>query len=194
MTDTKGPTASRDCNKKLINFDIILKAIYLPSLIIPVVVAVLIALLYAKAITPPKKDFLEFTAQYIVLPIGTIVALIRLIITRNPFWGWMLGLAAVFLCREWHFAGTSAGVYVGLVILIALAGWKQDKWQADFSGRTSMTFIALAFTFYFLSQSLDQGWWGFLIGKPTWKMPLEETLEIFGHASITLATICHRRK
>ncbi|MCF7955665.1 MAG: hypothetical protein K9M75_07685 [Phycisphaerae bacterium] len=103
---------------------------------------------------------------------------------RQEFQFFMLALCAAFFCREWHFAGTSNGIYVALVLLAVWAVMRKDQLGSFFSGNAVEVWAWTAFSCYLLSQ---------LIARRVFRyvhLPSEEEMHIFLEESVeTMAHI-----
>ena len=122
-----------------------------------------------------------------VLAAATGLALL-LVTVRRKFWlGWLAALAGVLLCRELHFAGTSAGVYVGLLAVAGFGLQHLEMLLPFLRHRLAFTLLASAFATYIMTVSLDHGAWKFLPGFVNWGVSIEETLESCGHLLVLLA-------
>ena len=169
-----------------------LRQLWYPALAMPLVLMTGVALLMHKGFVPLDEQLFEHLAIG-VLCYATILSIMRLIWGRRPFFLWLTGLCLALLCREIHFDGTSTGFYIALVALIAVALIKYPVLSEYLDTRIVLTLLASAFFCYFLTQTLDQQWWRFAIGKPDWSPPLEEFVEVLGHFYILLITIFSRR-
>lgn len=103
---------------------------------------------------------------------------------RQEFMFFMLTLCTAFFCREWHFAGTSNGIYVALALLAVWAFMRKDQLGSFFSGNAVEIWAWTAFSCYLLSQ---------LIARRVFRyvhLPREEDMHIFLEESVeTMAHI-----
>ncbi len=101
----------------------------------------------------------------------------------------------MLLCREIRFVGTSAGVYVGLVAMLALALHYYDKLREDLTHPRVVDLLATGFFSYFLSVTIDtrwwkaRNWWSGIPGEDVFHVPLEETMELVGHLLVGAAIL-----
>ena len=102
---------------------------------------------------------------------------------RNPAHVILTVLAAVFLCREIHFVGTSPGVYVALVVLAVWTWqWRRRLIPATAVGRLRPWLFASACA-YVLAQ---------LVARRVFRgMPLEEQLQNPGWLEEAVETMAH---
>ena len=109
---------------------------------------------------------------------------------RHACRAWVIGLPAVLLCRELHFPGTGAGVYVGLVVL-AITALRNRQCLAPVWNCSSLCGWWLgAVSWYVLAVSVDSGAWKFLPHARLWGVNLEETMESGGHLFVLLGVLC----
>jgi len=103
---------------------------------------------------------------------------------RREYMYFMLTLCAAFFCREWHFYGTSNGIYVALGLLSIWAFMRKDQLGSFFSGNAVEVWSWTAFSCYLLSQ---------LIARRVFRyvhLPSEEEMHIFLEESVeTMAHI-----
>ena len=167
-------------------------------LILPFAISVGTGAVIVAGIWTPQRTPLE-TAAIQVLTILTGLCVLRFAISRRPFFLWGTALFGVLLCREIHFAGTSAGVYIGLSVLFVLALQHTERLREYLESRFVINALALGFSLYAIAVTIDARWWkprGFLPGIPgeeIFHVPLEETLELVGHLVIGLGLIGARR-
>jgi len=116
----------------------------------------------------------EVAAIYI-MSAATAVFLLRSILFRQRFDVLLLALAAAFLCREIHFAGTSKGVYVAVAI-IGLWGWAwRDSIIDAMEGRRTMKTVLVGMVWsYFVSLVVQRR-----LGK---HLPFGEDFHNFEHS------------
>ncbi len=175
-------------------FKMVLRTVWWPMLLLLLFVAILIGrLIYTKVLPGEEvmRPYMEWAALR-VLPVATIYAAIRFAIQRECFFLWLVGLSAVLFCRELHFAGTSAGVYVGLVVLLWIAMHWYWSFASYWSSRTVMTILLSIFFLYFLAVTLDRNLWKFIPDRGEWASPLEEVLEFMGHVGVVILVILAR--
>ncbi len=172
-----------------------IKRIYLPAMLVPPLLTAALAVGVCAGLLPWLQEATMETAALVVVALALAVGLVRLALTREPYFLWLSTLIVVLLCREIHFAGTSAGVYVGFAGMLAVAWWKYRLLADYFASRTVMTLLAMVFLSYFLAKTLDQNWWKMVPGEDTFERPVEETMEVAGHCLLLLlATVSTKAK
>lgn len=166
------------------------------GIVLPFVLAVTIATLYGQETFPirPKRRWQEIFG-IVFTGTATAVGLILWLRGRQPFQLWTACLLALLLCREIHFAGTSAAIYPGLLIalLVALRNW--DSIGVHLTRRRTAGILATGFICYAIAVGVDQRW-AKLIGIPGEKrfhVPMEESMELIGHLLIASALLIPRR-
>lgn len=146
----------------------------------------------------PGRAPLEIAAIQ-VLTVITALCVLRFAISRRPFFLWGASLCGVLLSREIHFAGTSTGVYFGVLILFVLALHHMERLIEYMQSRFVINALAIGFCLYAISVTIDARWWkprGLLPGIPgeeIFHVPLEETMELLGHLMIGLGLLGARR-
>jgi len=90
-------------------------------------------------------------------------------------------LAVAFYCREWHFAGTSKGVYVALAVL-GVWGWIWRRFLTDALAdrRVLLPLVATAWA-YLLSQLIARRVFRFVPLEDVLHVPAEEVTETMAH-------------
>lgn len=126
------------------------------------------------------KDFQEVLGPTL-LAAALVVALYLWIVERHVCRAWMACLPAILLCRELHFPGTGAGVYVGLVVLVVTALRHRDRLSPVWDCSALCGWWLGAVSWYALAVSVDSGAWKFLPHARLWGVNLEETMESGGH-------------
>jgi hypothetical protein len=129
------------------------------------------------------KDLQEIVGPSL-LAAALCVALFQTYSQRQFRLQWLASLTACFLCREWHFPGTSTGVYVGLVALAGYASLEIDRLSPLLRHRLTGSLLTGALATYVIAISVDHGVWKLLPHWQMWSINLEETLESAGHALI----------
>jgi hypothetical protein len=119
----------------------------------------------------------------ILLSIPLAGFLIQAFLFRSGFHLFMASMCAAFFCREWHFPGTSKGIYIALTLL---AFWavrrKQTFVKIIGNGRFKIWLIATFWT-YLLSQLIARRVFRYVY------LPREAELHIF--LEETVETIAH---
>ena len=139
----------------------------------------------------PQKPFLEISAV-VVSALLMLIAAVRYYLSRQPFFLWSSALFLLIMCREIHFAGTDAAIFIGLAILWALLLYKYEKFAAYVASPWVINLLVAGFFTYFLSQTVDQRWWRMIPGEDIVHVPLEESLEMIGHILIGIAAVLCR--
>ena len=99
-------------------------------------------------------------------------------------------LAIAFTCREIHFAGSGVGIYVALVVLIALGVRWREALIGELSRDWRLTWIMGAAWAYFLSQFVARrALRGILPLEEELHIPIEETLETAAHVMLLLTAV-----
>jgi hypothetical protein len=146
----------------------------------------------------PEKEPLERLAVELLF-VTTALATLRLAFGLHPFFLWGTALLSVLLSREIHFAGTSEGVYLGLLALFALALYYAEQLSEYLASRFVVNSLAAGIFAYAIAVSLDARWWkprdlwGGIPGEEIFHVPLEESMELVGHVLISLGVLCARR-
>jgi hypothetical protein len=108
----------------------------------------------------------------VLLSVSVVGFLVQAIIYRSEFLCFMLALCGAFFCREWHFPGTSKGIYVCLAVLGFWAFKRSEKFKVFMDNKRLSIWIWSTFGTYLLSQ---------LIARRVFRdlyLPLEEELHI----------------
>ena len=162
------------------------KRVFWPAMVIPPLLAGLLATAVCREWAPWLKEETMETVALVVVAAAMAIVLLRLATARRPFFIWLTVLIAALTCREIHFEGTSAGIYVAFAVLLIAAWLKHPMFEEYFASRTVTTLLAMAFFSYFLAKSLDQHWWKAIPGEPTFERPVEETMEVIGHVFMAI--------
>ncbi len=160
-------------------------------LMMPLVITALLWIVMADGIIRPQKPPLEIAAV-VVSALLMLIAAVRYFLSRQPFFLWSSALFLLIMCREIHFAGTDAAIFIGLVILWAMLLYKYEKFAAYAASPWVINLLVAGFFTYFLSQTVDQRWWRMIPGENIVHVPLEESLEMIGHILIGLAAVLCR--
>ncbi len=112
---------------------------------------------------------------------------------RDPLHTILAGLSAVFLCREIHFAGTSVGIYVALVILAVWAALWRERLVAPLERGQTKSWLAITFTMYLLSQiiarrAFSERHLGILPQEDLLHVPMEEMCETVAHICLIVTS------
>jgi len=114
----------------------------------------------------------------LLLAVPTIGFIVQAFIFRSEFHLFMLVLCAAFFCREWHFPGTSQGIYVTLAVLVLWAVKRKDKFETLVKNSPLEVWLWSTFWTYLLSQ---------LIARRVFRslhLPAEELMHVFLEESV----------
>jgi hypothetical protein len=125
--------------------------------------------------------------------VGTSVVLFALqaIIFRSEFHLFMAVLCAAFFCREWHFYGTSRGIYIALVLLGIWAVIRRVDFARIVGNGHLKIWIVTMMATYLLSQLIARRVFKHIPILPNeahLHIPLEETMETLAH--LTMIVVC----
>jgi len=126
----------------------------------------------------------------ILLSIPFIGFLIQALLFRSDFHLFMASLCGAFFCREWHFPGTSKGIYIALALLIFWAVKRKQTFEKIIgNGRFRIWLIATFWT-YLLSQLIARRVFRYvyLPQEAEFHVFLEETVETIAH--LMMITAC----
>lgn len=137
-----------------------------------------------------QKRIHEILALIILFITGTIFFLCA-VRYRRPIVIILTVLTVAFFCREWHFAGTSKGVYVTLAIVGFWAYVWRDKIAQALKNRSLKIWLIATFVTYFLSQ---------LIARRAFRslhlplelqlhVPMEEVVETTAHIMLLVTSL-----
>ena len=116
-----------------------------------------------------NKSRLEIIALFLTSA-ATLAYLIRAILSKKFIFIFFTVLAAAFLCREIHFAGTSVGIYIVLVALALWGIYKQDEIFENLNKGQFLQWLVSTVFVYFL---------GVLMARRALKfLPLEHDLHV----------------
>lgn len=160
-------------------------------LLMPLVITALLWFGLANGIIRLQKPPLEIAAV-VVSALLLLIAAVRYFLTRQPFFLWSSALFLLIMCREIHFAGTDAAIFIGLAILWAMLLYKYENFEPYAASPWVINLLVAGFFTYFLSQTVDQRWWRMIPAEDVVHVPLEETLEVVGHILIGFAAVLCR--
>ncbi|MHC5077298.1 MAG: hypothetical protein ACYTFM_12850 [Planctomycetota bacterium] len=126
----------------------------------------------------------------VLVGISLVGFTVQAILFRSEFHLFMAVLCGAFFCREWHFPGTSKGIYIALGILAFWAVMRRKKLET-YIKKNSMVKIWIPCTFatYFLSQLIARrAIRGILPIEDQMKIALEESVETMAH--IMMIAVC----
>ena len=126
----------------------------------------------------------------ILLGIPLTGFLIQAFFFRSDFHLFMASLCGAFFCREWHFPGTSKGIYIALALLAFWAVRRKQTFEKIIgNGRFKIWLIATFWT-YLLSQLIARRVFRYvyLPQEAEFHVFLEETVETIAH--LMMITAC----
>ncbi|MGB1581428.1 MAG: hypothetical protein ACPHER_07965 [Nevskiales bacterium] len=160
-----------------------------PAWITPWVITLVLVPAYVNGLINVPKAPGEIMAPFI-LGFALLVSIYRLTQGKSAWMLWYSLLLFTFLCREFHFAGTSAAVYIGALTLFWVAWYRYPVYAAYWGSRRVITLFSTALFCYFTAVGLDSHWWKFLPGDKYHWANVEEYVEVTGHLFLlTLAFI-----
>ena len=113
----------------------------------------------------------------------------RFIYNKDRFFLWATGMMLVLFVREIHPPGSSAGVYVGLLVLFYIAYRNHQLFAGYIRSNYLVTMLGIGFFTYFLAVTTDQRFWKFIPVEKIVHTRLEESLELLGHILIGCALL-----
>jgi hypothetical protein len=139
----------------------------------------------------------RYSNEIIAMPLVGVSFLIFFILackTKNEFVIGMTFLVAAFFCREWHFAGTSTGVYIALAVFTGWFIYRREHIGRMIRGRKVKIWLFASASCYFLSQLVarrvfSERHLNLLPFEEEYHIPLEETLEAAGHILMIITSI-----
>jgi hypothetical protein len=125
-----------------------------------------------------------------ILFVPLLVFSIGAIVRRCSYLGLMAALCIAFFCREWHFKGTSRGVYVALIIIGILAiRYRHDIAVRLKGSRLKIWMIATMVT-YALSQIIARRVFRHILpSEAIMHVPLEEVVETTAHLLLLITSL-----
>ena len=139
------------------------------------------------------SDWLE-KAAIPLLSVATALFAVRTLVTRNPLHLLVTFLAGDLLCREIHFAGTTAGVFVVFGLLVAWAVlWRRQILRAAMD-RRFLSWLLAALWAYLLSQLVAKRIFsarhlGWVPNEDFIHTSLEEVVETTAHLMFIVAAL-----
>jgi hypothetical protein len=115
--------------------------------------------------------------------------LLQAYLFRSEFHLFMASICAAFFCREWHFAGTSKGIYVALVVFAVWAVKRKVKFEKIVGNGWLKVWLIAVFVTYFLSQLIARRVFRYvyLPREAELHISLEETVETAAHLMMIVA-------
>jgi hypothetical protein len=128
----------------------------------------------------------------VLVGISLVLFAVQAIIFRSEFHLFMAVLCAAFFCQEWHFYGTSRGVYVALALLGIWAVIRRvDFARIVGNGHLNKIWIVTMMATYLLSQLIARRVFKHIPVLPNeahLHITLEETVETLAH--LTMIVVC----
>lgn len=129
------------------------------------------------------------STEMVALPlvgISLLGFLVLAIKTRNEFIIGMTFLTVAFFCREWHFAGTSKGIYVALLIFIGWFLCRRKIIDEMINGQRIKVWLTVTASCYLLSQIIArrvfaERYLGLLPLEGQYHIFFEEVFEVTAH-------------
>jgi hypothetical protein len=158
---------------------------------LPVIVFLMVYAAYFAGWSAFYQKHLHETLAMVILPIAFVIFLARTWKFRHPLYILLTCLTGAFFLREWHFRGTSTGIYIALAVLGFLAWqWRKDL-EVLHQWVPLKIWLIAAFLAYVLSQFIARR--GFrILHLPLEKqlhVPLEEVLETVAHTMMLIISI-----
>ncbi len=116
---------------------------------------------------------------------------IQAMVYRSEFQLFMTVLCVAFFCREWHFPGTSKGIYVALVLLAFWAVKRKAPLEAIIGQGHTNVWLWSTFGTYVLSQLIARRVFRYvhLPREAELHVPLEESVETMAHIMMIVTCI-----
>jgi len=126
----------------------------------------------------------------ILLSIPLIGFLIQAFLFRSDFHLFMASLCGAFFCREWHFPGTSKGIYIALALLAFWAVKRKQTFEKIIGNGQFKTWFFATFWTYLLSQLIARRVFRYvyLPQEAQLHVFLEETVETTAH--LMMIAVC----
>ncbi len=137
---------------------------------------------------------LQETLALVITVLAFVGFAIRYYRGRSPVHLILVVLAVVFFCREVHFAGTSSGVYVALVVIGAWAIHWRRRLKPLMDGGQLRFWLVSTFATYLLSQLIARRVFRFLPHESELHIPLEEIVENVAHLMFFVTSFVGRRQ
>lgn len=132
----------------------------------------------------------------VLLALPTIGFIVQAVIFRSEFHLFMSVLCAAFFCREWHFPGTSKGIYVTLAVLVFWAVKRKEKFETLVKKNRLEVWLWSTFWTYLLSQLIARRAFRslYLPGEELMHVFWEETVETTAHLMMIVTCIIAWKK
>ncbi|MHC4264878.1 MAG: hypothetical protein ACYSUK_02985 [Planctomycetota bacterium] len=125
----------------------------------------------------------------VLVGISLVGFTVQAFLFRSEFHLFMASLCAAFFCREWHFPGTSKGIYIALGVLAVWAVMRRKKLESYIKNSMVKIWIPCMIATYFLSQLIARrAFRGILPIEDEVNVALEESIETVAH--IMMIVIC----
>lgn len=134
------------------------------------------------------KPYQETYAPVVLMAAVGLAATLWLV-RRGFFYRWLTILSVCLLCREFHFWGTSTGIYIAIPLVMWYASANFQLMKPYVNHRLLVSLFVGAFITYFFTITVDRAVWKFLPHHSDWRNNVEETLETLGHLMIVAVII-----
>ena len=126
-----------------------------------------------------------------LLTISFINFFLQAVLLRSNFSLFMASLSAAFFCREWHFPGTSSGIYIALALLAVWAVKKKDEFINIIGNNLFKIWFIATFSTYLLSQLIARRVFRYvyLPQEDLLHIFLEETVETTAHLMLIVTSL-----
>ncbi|MCD6393617.1 MAG: hypothetical protein J7M40_08920 [Planctomycetes bacterium] len=127
----------------------------------------------------------------ILLSVPLLGFTFRAIAFRSEFHLFMAVLCAAFFCREWHFAGTSKGIYVMLGLLAFWAVKRKTELEGIIGEGPAKVWVWSTFATYVLSQLIARRFFRYvyLPQETELHILLEESVETMAHLAMIVTCL-----
>jgi len=127
----------------------------------------------------------------ILLSVPLVAFSVQAFAFRSEFQLFMAVLCVAFFCREWHFAGTSKGIYVALGLLAFWAVKRKTALEAIIGKGHTNVWVWATFSTYVLSQLIARRVFRYvhLPREAELHVPLEESVETMAHIMMIVTCV-----
>ena len=150
-------------------------------LFVPFVIAVIVLMMTGTQLDWMVSEATQEIAGPSIVALALFISLISAARKKRLVDRWFVALFASLLCREIHFAGTSTGIYVALIVLVTFGSTSRQHLPEFYVQRWPVSLMTVAFITYGMAVTVDAAWWRFLPAFGAWRLQVEETLESTGH-------------
>ena len=155
--------------------------------------AAMVGVYIAQALSPEQIAWRGANESIALVLVGiSVVGFgVQAIKYKREFQFFMLALCVAFFCREWHFAGTSNGIYVALGVLAVWFFKRQRQIDAFFKDNAVEPWFWATFSCYLLSQIIARRVFRYvaLPGEEEMHIYLEESVETMAHIVMIVTCI-----